>query len=361
MVERIPVHSKAFDYQVVVGAGAWRDLRTFSRDRYTSAFILTEPALWQSWGQRFLRASGLKDARCLFVPAGERSKSLAMLEKLAWKMLRQGADRGSLLVLFGGGVVGDLGGFLAASYMRGIDCINAPTTVLAQVDSSIGGKTAVNVQAMKNLVGAFHPPRLVLAEPAVLGSLPPRDFRSGWYEVVKHAILEGPEFFEALSREVGKLLPQNAARLSGLVAWAARVKVDVVNRDEHEKELRFVLNLGHTYGHALEEITGYRRFVHGEAVGWGMIAVAHLARRLAVLPSEEAARIIALVRSLGPLPAIRDLSAAGIARLLPQDKKTIGGKIHWVLPERIGKVKVTPEVPREAILAAFRDAQHEVF
>jgi 3-dehydroquinate synthase len=361
MIERIPVRSKFFEYQVVVGAGAWRELRHFARDRYTSTFILTEPPVWRHWGARFLRDSGLKGSRCLFVPSGERSKSLSMLEKLAWKMLRHGADRGSLLVLFGGGVVGDLGGFLAASYMRGIDCIQVPTTVLAQVDSSIGGKTAVNVQAMKNLVGAFHPPRLVLSEPAVSGSLAPRDFRSGWYEVVKHAVLEGPEFFDLLCRSTGRLAPQNATRLSGLVARAVRVKVDVVNRDEREKQLRFALNLGHTYGHALEEATHYRRFVHGEAVGWGMIAVSHLARRLGVLPADEAARIIALVRSLGPLPSIQGLSTARIARLLPQDKKTIGGKIQWVLPERIGKVKVTTEVPNAAILAAFRDAQNETF
>jgi 3-dehydroquinate synthase len=260
-------------------------------------------------------------------------------------------------VAFGGGMVGDLGGFVASTYMRGIDCVQAPTTVLAQVDSAIGGKTGVNVRTMKNLVGTFCPPSLVLSEPAVLASLPVRAFQSGLYEVVKHAILSGPALFQFLELQVAALSPRHTTSLETLVARAAQVKVDVVSRDEREAGLRRVLNLGHTYGHALEEATGYRRFLHGEAVAWGLLLATRLAEIVAVLNPSEGERIADLVRRVGPLPPIRDLGVEKVLGLLPRDKKAVGGKINWVLPERIGKVRITPDVPSAAVAAAFRDVQ----
>ena len=293
----------------------------------------------------------------VFVPAGETSKSLKMVERVAGELLKKGADRQSLLIAMGGGVIGDLGGFVASTYMRGIDYLNVPTTVVAQVDSAIGGKTAVNLGAMKNLVGSFHPPQLVLADPAVLRSMSPRSFRSGLYEIVKHSILEGPAFFGELESRLGSLRPSNTRDLEPVLARAAGVKVDVVTRDERESELRMVLNLGHTFGHAFEEATDYRRFTHGEAVGWGLLAITRLAVLLGVLDSAEAARIDRLVRRVGPLPTLRDLDPARILRLLPQDKKAIGGKIRWVLPERIGKVRIASDVPKAKIAAALRDIQ----
>ncbi len=373
-MRRFQVNSQHFRYDVVVGRGAWRALRDFTLDRYSSLFVFTEHAIWKHWSDRFLKESGLDGiiksrfaARAggartgvvptVFVPSGEHSKSLAMLERTAGELAAHGADRRSLLVAFGGGVIGDLGGFVASTYMRGIDYIQVPTTVVAQVDSAVGGKTAVNLGATKNLVGTFYPARLVVTEPAVLGTLGEREFRSGLYEVVKHAILAGPPFFRQIEAVIGSLAPTDTESLEPILARAVKVKVDVVNKDERESGLRMLLNLGHTYGHALEAATDYGRFLHGEAVGWGMILVARLAERLGILAEPEAQRISSLVRRTSPLPSISDLSPARIARLLLHDKKAHSGRVHWVLPERIGKMKIESEVPEKEVRAAFRDVQ----
>jgi 3-dehydroquinate synthase len=313
--------------------------------------------LWEHWGKKLLRESGVKSAQPLFVPPGENSKSVMMVEKVGAELLEKRADRRSLLVVFGGGVVGDLGGFVASTYMRGIDCVQVPTTVLAQVDSSIGGKTAVNVRAMKNLLGTFYPPRMVLAEPAVLTSLDERSFRSGFFEVAKHAILSGPGFFKDLEAKTSKLHPKQAAGLEEILARAAKVKVEVVSRDEREAGLRRVLNLGHTFAHALEEASGYERFLHGEAVGWGILIVLRLANLLGVLEPADGERIVRLLRQIGPLPTLRGLRVRRILELLPQDKKAVGGRIHWVIPEGIGKVRISDQVPMNLVETAFRDVQ----
>jgi 3-dehydroquinate synthase len=357
LMQTFKVKSRNFTYPVVIGRGAWQALRNTGARPYTSIFILTEKGLWNRWGKLFLKESGLTVTAVLFVPSGEASKSLQALERLAGQLLKQGADRRSCLVLFGGGVIGDLGGFLASVYMRGIDCIHVPTTILAQVDSAIGSKTAVNLRDMKNLIGTFHPGRMVLSDPRVLSSLSPRNFRSGLYEVVKHAVLEGPALFKQLEENVDFLSPTSIEVLEPILPRAVKVKIDIVNRDEREADLRMLLNLGHTFGHALEEATGYRRFVHGEAVGWGLLAIARLGQHLGVLAPDEASRIADLVRRLGPLPPVRDLSSSKILRLLPQDKKTVGGNIQWVVPEKIGTVRVTTDVPRPAVAASLRDIQ----
>lgn len=356
-MQRFKVKSEHSSYDVVVGRGAWRALRPPLSPRISSVFVLTEPGLWRRWGKQLAREGGLGEARVVVVPPGERSKSLKTAEVVAGQLLSFGADRQSLLVAFGGGVIGDLGGFVASTYMRGIDCIQVPTTVVAQVDSAVGGKTAVNVGAMKNLVGTIYPPRLVAADPVVLASLGARAFRSGLYEVVKHAILDGEAFFHQLERGIDSIRAERATSLGPLLARAVAVKVRVVSRDERESGLRRVLNLGHTFGHAFEEVTGYRRFLHGEAVGWGLLAVTRLAERLALLDGKEAARIAALVRRVGPLPPIRDIEPAKVLGLLPRDKKAVAGRIHWVLPERLGKVKITAEVPASEVRATLRDVQ----
>jgi 3-dehydroquinate synthase len=356
-MQRFRVISQGFQYSVNVGCGAWRALADFPQERYSSIFVLTERHLWERWGRKLLREGNLKRAQALFVPPGENSKSISMVERVGAELLQKRADRRSLLVAFGGGVVGDLGGFVASTYMRGIDYVQVPTTVLAQVDSAIGGKTAVNVRAMKNLLGTFYPPRLVLAEPAVLASLDVRSFRSGFFEVAKHAILAGPGFFRELEVKAPALLPQQAKVLEGVLARAAKVKVEIVSRDEREAGLRRVLNLGHTFGHALEEATGYERFLHGEAVGWGILIVARLAELLGVLEPAEGERMARLIRRIGRLPSLAGLRLRRILDLLPQDKKTVGGRIHWVLPERIGKVRISDQVPMSLVETAFRDVQ----
>jgi 3-dehydroquinate synthase len=355
-MKHLQVKSSVGNYEVLVGRGAWRELRRLKG--FTSAFVLTEANLWNTWGGQFKRHTGWARLQPIVVPTGESSKSLTMAGKVAAELLARGADRGSLLVALGGGVVGDLGGFVASTYMRGIACAQVPTTVLAQIDSAIGGKTAVNIRSAKNLVGTFYAPRLVVADPKVLGSLSSRTFRSGLYEAVKHSILAGPVLFHWLENKLANLHPSDTRVLEDVVARAAAVKVDVVSRDEYEADLRRVLNLGHTYGHALEEATAYRRFLHGEAVAWGLLLVTRLAEIVGVLDPADGKRIVHVVRSVGPLPPIRDLRAEKILGLLPRDKKALGGKIHWVLPEKIGRLRVTPDVPRAAISRAFREVQH---
>jgi 3-dehydroquinate synthase len=356
-MRRLRVKSRDFEYQVVAGRGAWSAFQRFPHREYSSIFLLTERALWKRWGTNFLKASGLIAPTEIFVPSGENSKSIKMAEQVAASLLKKRADRHSLLIAFGGGVVGDLGGFVASTYMRGIDYVQVPTTVVAQVDSAIGGKTAVNVGEMKNLIGTFAPPRLVLADPVVLKSLPLRAYRSGFYEVAKHAVLSGPSLFSLMEKAAGRLRPGLDGTLDTLLVRAAQVKVDIVNRDEHEADLRRLLNLGHTFGHALEEATGYRRFLHGEAVGWGLLCAARLGVLLNMLDVSEAQRISSLVRRVGPLPSIRDLSPGKIRKLFSRDKKAVAGQIHWVVPEKIGKVSVVRDVPIEAATEALRSVQ----
>jgi len=356
-MRRLRVESRDFDYHVVAGRGAWSAFQRFPHRGYSSIFVLTERALWKRWGTNFLKSSQLIAPTEIFVPSGENSKSIRMAEQVAARLLKKRADRRSLLIAFGGGVVGDLGGFVASTYMRGIDYVQVPTTVVAQVDSAIGGKTAVNVGEMKNLVGTFAPPRLVLADPVVLKSLPPRAYLSGFHEVAKHAVLSGPSLFSLMEKVAGRLRPGRDGTLDTLLVRAAQVKVDIVNRDEHESDLRRLLNLGHTFGHALEEATGYRRFLHGEAVGWGLLCAARLGVLLNMLDVSEAQRISSLVRRIGPLPSISDLAPARIRKLFTRDKKAVAGQIHWVVPEKIGKVSVVRDVPIEAATEALRGVQ----
>ncbi|HEV2425968.1 MAG TPA: 3-dehydroquinate synthase [Terriglobia bacterium] len=356
-MRRFQVTAESGSYPVVVGRGAWRELRSLQSRDYSSTFVLTEKGIWQHWGDRLTRQGGLGRARVLFVPAGERSKSLTVLERVSSSLALLGADRRSLLILFGGGVIGDLGGFVASTYMRGIHFVQVPTTLLGQVDSAIGGKNAVNLPAGKNLVGTFYPPRLVLADPRVLASLSPRVFRSGLYEVVKHAILAGDPLVGLLDRHLDFLRADSVKDLEALLGPAIKVKIDVVNRDEREAKLRQVLNLGHTFGHALEAATGYKRFLHGESVGWGLLAITVLAERLGHLQPEDAERMRDLVWRIGALPSIRHLPARTIVSLLPHDKKAIGGEIHWVIPERIGKVRIVTGVPSNAASSAWRELQ----
>lgn len=354
-MRKLRVKSSSGGYDVLVGRGAWRALRRTKG--YSSTFVLTEPGLWNRWGKKFSREAGVPGMKPLLVPAGEASKSLMWAGKIASQLLDRGADRQSLLIAFGGGVVGDLGGFVASTFMRGIDYVQAPTTILAQVDSSMGGKTAVNIRAMKNLVGTICAPKLVVSDPCVLASMTPRAFRSGLYEVVKHGILSGPGLFNWLERIVPGLRATDTPLLETLVVRAAQVKVDVVSRDEREAELRQVLNLGHTFGHAIEEATGYRRFLHGEAVAWGLLMVTRLAELAGVLELAAGKRIARLVRAVGPLPGITGVREERVLGLLTRDKKAVGGKVLWILPERIGKVRLTSDVSRDAVVRAFREVQ----
>jgi 3-dehydroquinate synthase len=283
----------------------------------------------------------------------EQAKRLSTIERLAEKLLARGADRTSVLAAMGGGVLGDITGFLAATYMRGIPYLQLPTTLVAQVDSSVGGKTGVNLRTGKNLVGAFHPPRAVLVDLRALRSLSPRDYRAGLYEALKTAVIADAALFHFFEQNTRRLLAREPAAVQRLVVGCLRGKAAIVSEDEYERQGRVRLNFGHTFGHALETVSRYR-LRHGEAVGWGMIGATLLADHLGHIRSAEAERIIAGVRSLGSLPRVPRVSPARVYAQLFADKKTRRGGLRFILPRRVGRVEMVADVPRAAVLATVR-------
>jgi 3-dehydroquinate synthase len=228
-------------------------------------------------------------------------------------------------------------GFVAASYLRGVALVQVPTTLVAQTDSAIGGKTGVNLPEGKNLVGAFHPPKLVLVDPELLGTLPEKEFRSGLAEVIKYGVIADAALFEFLEKNFGKILARDAKALEHVIERSVETKARVVSADERESGLREILNFGHTFGHALESVTRYRRYRHGEAVAWGMMAAALYGHEIGVTPAADASRIIRLVRRMGKLPAWPEAAPRRLMELMGADKKTRQGKLRFVLTPRIGK------------------------
>jgi 3-dehydroquinate synthase len=319
-------------------------------------FVVTVAPVRKRWGAKLvtsLRASGFKP-QVITMPDGELSKRLATIEVLAEKLTRLGADRKAVIVALGGGVVGDVSGLLASLYMRGVELVQIPTTVLAQVDASIGGKTGVNLAAGKNLLGTFHHPRVVLIDPTVLKTLPDREFRAGLYEALKCGIIGDVELFLRFEQSRAKILKRDPVELEWVIAQSAKLKAEIVSADEREGGLRRVLNLGHTIGHALEVETGYRRLLHGEAVGWGMIAATNIALTVGRTDSVTAGRIADVVLGLGRLPEV-NVSPRKILARLQADKKTQDGVVHFVLPREIGKVEIASDVPESAVIDSVEE------
>jgi 3-dehydroquinate synthase len=317
-------------------------------------FVVTVPPVRRRWGKKLMRSlsnAGL-EASLIEMRDGERYKRPATVEKLAERLMRLGADRNAGIVAFGGGVVGDVAGLLASLYMRGVDLVQIPTTVQAQLDAAIGGKTGVNLRTGKNLLGSFHQPRVVLIDPAVLSTLPEREFRAGLYEALKCGVIGKPGLFGCLEKVQTKALRRDAAGLEWVIAESVRLKAEVVSSDERESGPRRVLNFGHTIGHALEAQSGYRRFLHGEAVAWGMIAATHIAAMTGRLDNNTAVRISNAVLRLGQLPRV-EARSRDIARLLRSDKKTRDGVVHFVLPREIGKVEIANDVPEKVVVTAL--------
>jgi 3-dehydroquinate synthase len=343
-------------YEAVIESGlldhAGAQLRALAGDR-ERVFVVTVSPVRRRWGKKLaasLSAAGFTP-EFLEMPDGESHKRLATVEELAEKMTRFGAERNAIVVAFGGGVVGDVGGMLASVYMRGVDLVQIPTTVQAQVDASIGGKTGVNLRMGKNLVGTFHQPLAVLIDPAVLSTLPEREFRAGLYESQKAGVIGLPDLFRALQDVQIKTLRQDEKALEWVIAESVKLKAQVVSADEREGDLRRVLNLGHTIGHALESATKYKHFLHGEAVAWGMIAATHIASATGRIKSDNAEDITRAVLALGPLPAVNTRSRS-ILSLLQSDKKTRNGVVHFVLPRAIGKVEIVNNVPAKVVVEA---------
>jgi 3-dehydroquinate synthase len=319
-------------------------------------FVVTVPPVRKRWGSKLvssLKASGFT-AHVIAMPDGEPTKRLATVEALAEKLAHLGADRKAVVIALGGGIVGDVSGLLASLYMRGVEFVQIPTTVLAQVDASIGGKTGVNLVAGKNLVGTFHHPRVVLTDPGVLKTLPDREFRAGLYEAIKCGIIGNIELFLRFEQNRASILKRDPVELEWLITQSVKLKAEVVSADEREGGLRRVLNLGHTIGHALEAETGYRRLLHGEAVAWGMIAATNIALRVGRTDSVTAGRIADAVLSLGRLPEVNVSSRKILART-QSDKKTQNGVVHFILPREIGKVEVASDVPASAVVDAVEE------
>ena len=350
-MKQITVHTASGSYRVSCGRGALAGLggEIARLAENTGVFVLSSPRVWNHCSgalERGLRRTGV---RTILFDDREASKNLRTVERACRALIRAGADRRAVLIAAGGGVVGDVAGLVAASYLRGVRLVHVPTTLVAQVDSSIGGKTGVNLPEGKNLIGAFYQPRLVVADPTVLATLPSRQYRSGLYEVIKYGVIGDAALFDDLERRMDRLLVRDPAALAWVLPRCIRAKARVVGRDERESDLREVLNFGHTVGHALETVTGYRRFLHGEAVGWGMISSAVIAVGMGLVAPAAAARLICLVARVGPLPLLPKITAARLLRVMRTDKKARGGRLRFVLPRRIGRVDVFDNVP-EALL-----------
>jgi 3-dehydroquinate synthase len=316
-------------------------------------FVITVPPVRRRWGKRLMESLAAAElpSKMFEILLGESHKKLSTVELLAEKLSRFGAERNDVIVAMGGGVVGDVVGMLASLYMRGVNVVQIPTTVLAQVDASIGGKTGVNLRTGKNLLGTFHQPLAVLIDPAVLATLPEREFRSGLYESLKCGVIGNPELFRRLERIEVKALRSDAGALEWVIAESVKLKAEVVSADEREGGLRRVLNFGHTIGHALEAESSYRRFLHGEAVAWGMIAATQIAAAVGRLGQETANRITESVKRLGSLPKVT-ADSRKILGLLQKDKKTSNGVVHFVLPTEVGHVEIVNDVAESVIIKA---------
>jgi 3-dehydroquinate synthase len=343
-------------YEAVVERGIVDRVAACLPPRAGRVFVVSTEDVWRHQGARLARALAGVDHELLFLPGGEENKRLEPLERAAGEMVRLGGDRSSVVIAFGGGIVGDMAGFLAAMFMRGIPVVQVPTTLLAQVDSAVGGKTGVNLAAGKNLIGAFHQPLAALIDPATLDTLPEREYRAGLWEIVKAGIIREPELFAFLESHRAEVLAREPAAVDRIVADSVRMKVEVVSADEREGGLRKILNLGHTFGHALEAETAYTRFLHGEAVAFGMRAAVHLAESTGRLAAADAVRILETLDRYGPIPRLDGISAEALAARLAHDKKTVRGQVHFVLPVRIGEAAVVSGVEERLVLDAIRAA-----
>ena len=318
----------------------------------TRRFVVSNPVVWRLHGDRLVRALGAIEP--ILIPDGERHKHLQSVSKIYEALIRAGADRGSVIVAVGGGVLGDTAGFAAATFLRGVRLVHVPTTLLAQVDSAIGGKVGVNHALGKNLIGAFHQPSAVFIDPALLTTLPRREFRSGLYEVVKYGVIASPTLFERVMRDTKAIFAKDPAVIVPVIVESCRIKADVVSKDERESGLRRILNYGHTIGHAIESVTKYRRFRHGEAIAYGMLAAADLAVARGALAEVDRQALAKLIAKLGPLPPIVDLTVADVLDVVRRDKKVVDGKLHFVIPIQIGATATIDDVTESEIAAVLQ-------
>ena len=353
-MQTIRVETPSAKYDVVAGSGLVetlaRRIERVAGKLPRRVFVLTSAPIWGLWGQSMQQS--FSDAPIvLFLEPGEEHKTIKNVEGLLREMARAGGDRGSLLIAFGGGIVGDVGGFVASIFMRGIPYVQVPTTFLAQVDSSVGGKTGVNLPEGKNLVGSFCHPLAVFADIGVLATLPERELRAGLMESIKAGIIRDRALVRFMEEHSDDVLGRNPKALEKVIAASIRMKAGVVNQDERERGLRMILNFGHTVGHALEQATSYKVLLHGEAVGWGMVAALHLARQRGTISRAQFERLENLMALYGPLPALK-LRVPKVVRATVGDKKNVGGVTRFVLPVGIGDAGVVEDVTPAELEAA---------
>ena len=352
-IVKVPLGSRSYDIKIGTGllARVGRECARLALSR--RCVIISDRNVAPRYGQaaqEALTKAGFA-AALVTIPAGETAKSLRTLKACYDQLAAQRLERKSFIVALGGGVVGDLAGFVAATYLRGLPFVQVPTTLLAQVDSSVGGKVGLNLKAGKNLVGAFHQPRLVLCDLATLASLPMREYRSGLAEVIKYGIIYDAGLFRRLERDLPRLLRRDERTLAAVIARCCEIKADVVRQDETESGLRAILNFGHTVGHALEAISHYGKYLHGEAIAIGQVAAAKLSAQVLGLPAEEVERIERIFQRAG-LPTQMKLNAPQRQKILTAtslDKKVSGGEIKFVLARRIGVVEFGHQVPLAVI------------
>jgi len=352
-IVKVPLGSRSYDIKIGTGllARVGRDCARLALSR--RCVIISDRNVAPRYGQAAQEALTKEGfaAALVTIPAGETAKSLRTLKACYDQLAAQRLERKSFIVALGGGVVGDLAGFVAATYLRGLAFVQVPTTLLAQVDSSVGGKVGLHLKAGKNLVGAFHQPRLVLCDLATLASLPMREYRSGLAEVIKYGIIYDAGLFRRLERDLPRLLRRDERTLAAVIARCCEIKADVVRQDETESGLRAILNFGHTVGHALEAISHYGKYLHGEAIAIGQVAAAKLSAQVLGLPAEEVERIERIFQRAG-LPTQMKLNAPQRQKILTAtslDKKVSGGEIKFVLARRIGVVEFGHQVPLAVI------------
>jgi 3-dehydroquinate synthase len=357
---RLELGERSYDIRIEQGALALVGGLVAESCPSKSAAVVTNPRVGGLYAQRVLEslaASGIK-AVLVTIPDGERYKSLSVCRRIYSDLLAAGLDRGSVVVALGGGVIGDIAGFAAATFLRGVSFLQAPTTLLAQVDSSIGGKVGVNLPQGKNLVGAFHQPSGTLIDPLALRTLPRREIRSGLAEVIKHGIIYDQVFFEFLRTNIDPILALDGDALTEAITRSCVIKAGVVAADERESGLREILNFGHTIGHGIENAAGYGRYRHGEAVSIGMIAEALISERMGIAKPGVAERIRKLLSAAGlPTKLAPTVSIEAVGSSLALDKKARQGRVRYVLPTRIGEVVRRNDVPAEFVAQALREIQ----
>jgi 3-dehydroquinate synthase len=350
---RVPLGNRSYDIKIAPGLITKLGTECARLKLGSRCAIITDTNVGREYAKpayNSLLRAGFEPS-LVIVPAGETAKSLKSVHNCYDRLASHRLERKSFIIALGGGVVGDLAGFVAATYLRGIPFVQVPTTLLAHVDSSVGGKTGVNLKAGKNLVGAFYQPKLVLCDLDALKTLPPRDFRAGLAEIIKYGIIHDAPLFDRLERDLPKLLRRETKALNEIIARCCEIKADVVGQDETESGLRAILNFGHTIGHGLEAISSYGKYLHGEAIAIGQVAAAKLSQELSGLPGKDSARITNLFQRAG-LPTTVKLNAAQRPKLfaaMKLDKKVSDGEIKFVLARRIGKVVWGQRVPLAAI------------